>query len=364
MRKNIIFLLLLGYTGIASAQSFCENVVVVTLDGFRWQEVFYGADSLILFNSEFVKDSAVAKVFWDNDAEQRRAKLLPFFWNVIAREGQLYGNRNYNNKVNCANPYWFSYPGYSELLTGQVDRKMRSNNKVINPNPSVFEFIHQQPAFQGKVAAFSTWNVIPYILRTSRNGIYVNSGRQRAEDEDISDVEKEMNRLQDTWRNAYGERYDTLTFQYAWEYMKRKSPRVVFISLDETDEHAHGGRYGHYLRSAHQADAMIGALWNWLQSQDAYRDKTTLLITTDHGRGRSAKNSWKHHGRLQFGSSEMWFAVIGPQTPAAGEMRIATQYYQKQIAQTIAAFLGLEFTHTGTVAPFIETMIGQSMTRR
>ena len=36
-----------------------ENVVIITIDGLRWQEVFKGADSLIAINPNFnQKDSA------------------------------------------------------------------------------------------------------------------------------------------------------------------------------------------------------------------------------------------------------------------------------------------------------------------
>jgi hypothetical protein len=89
----------------------------------------------------------------------------------------------------------------------------------------------------------------------------------------------------------------------------------MFISFDETDEHAHGGRYDEYLKSAHKTDEMIRMLWEWIQSQDGYKDQTTILISTDHGRGNGASHSWKKHGRFSFGSNQIWFAVIGPDTP-------------------------------------------------
>src|SRR5690349_7441748 len=85
-----------------------ENIIVVTLDGMRWQEIFGGADSALLNNKEYTRDPEEAsKKFWDNDVNERRKKLFPFIWSTLQLEGQLYGNRWKGNYINNANPYWF-----------------------------------------------------------------------------------------------------------------------------------------------------------------------------------------------------------------------------------------------------------------
>src|SRR5690606_32773898 len=86
------------------------------------------------------------------------------------------------------------------------------------------------------------------------------------------------------------------------------------------------------------------------------RDQTTLLITTDHGRG-NGKNSWRNHRLLAAGSRHIWFAVIGPDTPAFGEMKIKATTYQNQVAKTIAAFLGLNYQNEQRVGEVVQTMI-------
>lgn len=336
-----------------------KNIIIITLDGFRWQEVFQGADSAILFNKEYVSDKQVEGLFWNPSSLKRREALLPFFWNVIGESGQLYGNRNYKNQVNCANPHWFSYPGYSELLVGFVDKRVRSNQAIENPNTTILDFVNKQPGFENKVAAFSTWEVMSFIARENTDGILVNAGNEKAEGA-ISEREELLNEMQAMLPNPHGARYDVFTFQYAFEYLKRDRPRFLFISFDETDEHGHGGRYDAYLKSAQRTDEMIGKLWAWIQSQEDYKDQTTLIITTDHGRGNGSKNSWKNHGRLSFGSSQMWFAIMGPDTPALGEMKTEEQYFQKQIAKTAASLLSLEYTNIEPVGESIKTMIAPS----
>ena len=105
-----IFLSALFSISISSlfAQSKTENIIIVTLDGFRWEEVFGGADSLLINDSTYVRDTASLKQqFWTSSIEERRKKLLPFFWSTVQSQGQLYGNRWKENKVNNANKYWF-----------------------------------------------------------------------------------------------------------------------------------------------------------------------------------------------------------------------------------------------------------------
>jgi hypothetical protein len=328
-----------------------KNIIIVTLDGFRWTELFGGADSKILFNGKYVADRAAAQSFWSPDPDERKKILMPFMWNVVAGQGQLYGNRELKNRVNCTNHHLISFPGYSEMLVGRRDAKVSSNEKVNNPNATVLEFIHANPHFKNEVAAFATWDAFPYILREEHSAIYVNAGKEPATG-NISKREKLLNDFQaesDT-------RSDSITFQYAFEYLKRARPRVTLIGFDETDQHAHAGRYVEYLKAANRIDRMISQLWEWVQSQPDYRDQTTLFITTDHGRGKGP-NNWRRHRLLASGSRHIWFAVIGPDTPAFGEMKIKSKTYQNQVAKTIAAFLGLTYDPRERVGEVVQTML-------
>ena len=351
--RCIAALLLWGfYAGNGYAQMpKTKNIVIVTLDGLRWQEVFEGADMRIASSDKYVKKQDEISHFRHGPESQRRIALMPFVWNVIASEGQLYGNRQLNNKVNCTNHHLISYPGYSEMLVGFRHPKVSSNRKVENPHATVLEVIGNHRDFENEIAAFATWDAFPFILRESTSDIYVNAGTDIAHGE-VSRREKSLNALQ---KDGHP-RPDSVTFQYAFEYMKRNRPRVTFIGLDETDKYGHAGRYDEYLKAAHRADQMIAELWRWIQSQPDYKDQTTLFITTDHGRG-NGKNNWRAHRLLAPGSRHIWFAVIGPDTPAFGEMRIKSKHYQKQVAKTLAAFLGLDYANERPVGEVVQTMI-------
>ena len=337
-------------------QKKTENLVILTMDGMRWQEIFGGIDSSLLNNAAYTKDKdGLTSRYWSNDLRERRKKLFPFFWATIAQQGQLYGNRKIGNLVNVANPYQFSYPGYNEIFTGYPDQAVNSNDKILNRNINVLEFINRQKGFTGKVAVFSSWDLFPYILNRERSGIYINS------DTDPLDFKNPslqlINQMQTLSSRPLGLRTDLLTYFAGKEYLKYYAPRVLYIAWDETDDFAHEGRYDQYIHSAHAEDGMIGDLWNTLQSIPQYKDKTTLFVTCDHGRGDQVKDQWKDHGTNIGDSGGTWMVVIGPDTPAMGEVRTETQLYQKQWASTMAALLGFTFRPRAGQADPVSTVI-------
>ena len=94
-----------------------RNVVLVTADGVRWQEVFRGPEESLLNQKDGgVSDvAALRRDFWRPTPKARREAVMPFLWKVIARQGQIYGNRDKGSPAKVANGMNFSYPGYNEL---------------------------------------------------------------------------------------------------------------------------------------------------------------------------------------------------------------------------------------------------------
>ena len=329
-----------------------RNIFIITIDGFRWQEVFNGADSLLINDGNYTPDAETIKsLYWDASSQQRRKKLMPFFWNVLAAKGQLFGNRELDNKVNVANAYAISYPGYNEIFTGNTDLTIASNAKDLNPNTNVLEYLNSTDNFKDKVVVFTSWDVFPYILNKERSGLKINSGYEDIHDADSSLQDEMINKVQDKAVNEKdATRFDALTFLAAKEYIKKHLPKLLYLGLGETDEFAHKGRYDLYLQQATETDRMIAELWHWVQTTPGYKNNTDLIITTDHGRG-SKTNKWSGHGAFIKGSSQTWLALIGPDFKPLGEMKNTEQLYEAQIAQTIASLSGLEFNTNHKVAP-------------
>jgi len=97
------------------------------------------------------------------------------------------------------------------------------------------------------------------------------------------------------------------------------------------------------LKSGRQTDAFIKDLWEWTQSQEQYKDKTTLIIASDHGRGTIPKDTWRSHGDDIDGADHIWLAAIGPDVKPLGELKSKGVIYQNQIASTVAKLLGMKF---------------------
>lgn len=360
MKRVLSLILLLAAPSLLQAQALTENVFLITYDGLRWQELFTGADAALIEDERYVDDVDGLKTrFWAEDAETRREKLLPFFWNVIAQGGQLYGNRTAGCEVNTVNTHRFSYPGYNEILAGfSDDDRIDSNDKVPNPTVTVLEFVNHQSDFAGQVAAFASWDVFPYIINEARSGVPVNAGFEHATGPNLSDRERFLNELQPQVPSPWGTvRLDAFTHHYAKEYLEKHQPRLLYVAYGETDDFAHDGEYDAYLKSAYQTDAFIRDLWEWAQSHEAYRGKTTLLITTDHGRG--FQDEWTGHGNDIDGAEAIWIAALGPDTPMRGIVEGTCGFTQSQIAATTAALLGLNYTNDRPVGAVLDSILGR-----
>src|SRR5262245_14774956 len=164
MMKSILIVLVTAGVVVSSApvQQQTEraaNVLVVTMDGMRWQELFGGmVADLLTKEAGGVAEAAPSQGrFGAPTPVERREKLMPFLWGVVAKQGPSFCDATEGSVARVTNGLRFSYPGYNELLSGAADPRIDSNDKVFNPNVTVLEWLNAQPAFKGKVAAFASW---------------------------------------------------------------------------------------------------------------------------------------------------------------------------------------------------------------
>ncbi len=329
----------------APARLKTRNVILITTDGLRWQDVFTGADPKLMNRQDGgIEDTnSIPKRFWRETPEARREAVMPFLWNIVARQGQIFGSQNKGSAASVTNGKNFSYPGYNEILTGFPNPEINSNFKIPNANVTFLEWLHKKPAFRGKVAAFSAWDVMPSIINRDRCGFPVMGGWEPSPEKNPDEKERLLNQLiSELSRGNNAEVDDPLLFHCANEYWTRHKPRVMLFSFLETDHWGHAGRYDRVLESAHRVDSYIQRLWEAVQSNSQYKDKTTFIITTDHGRGFAPKD-WKSHGKDIKGSENIWMAFLGPDTPPLGERTQTKSVTQSQIAATLAAFLGEDY---------------------
>lgn len=353
MKKNLLLVCcLIGLCTWVMAQQTTRKLVLITLDGYRWQELFGGADSLLINNKKYVRNiEELKQTYWRSTPEERRKVLMPFVWSTIAEQGVMLGNRYDSSRVEVTNAMHFSYPGYNELLTGVADDKnIISNGKIYNPNVSILEKANNMPAYKGKVLAFGSWDAFPFILNEQRSGIAVNAGYRHALSTTPSEYELFLNNIQDQTPHYWqDERYDVFTHQYALQALKNQKPCILYVAYGETDEFAHAGKYDDYLKAVTRSDHFIRELWEYVQQDPYYQGQTTFIITTDHGRGdekvNDGKHTWTDHHYTITGSHETWILALGneimkPHSP------MPTPYYTNQIAATIAHIMRIPYTKT------------------
>jgi Type I phosphodiesterase / nucleotide pyrophosphatase len=358
MLNRCLLVLTLLFAG-ASFAAPASQVILVTADGLRWQEVFRGADDRLLRDERFVpKNYSGFPSYQSGSKEAARHVLMPFFWDTLSTQGSTIGNRDQGSPMRVTNPWWFSYPGYNEILTGRADPAIDSNDKRPNPNVTVLEWLNHQRSFAGKVQAFGSWDVFPWIINAERSGIPVNAGfmpvtdRPTPQERFLNDLQIQLPTL---WPTV---RVDALTHQYSLEAMRSDRPRVVYISYGETDDFAHEGHYDQYLDAAHRFDGFLRELWRTIQSDRFYKNRTVLLVTTDHGRGEFPLEAWQHHSSAEavrasptpitgyengiVGSDQIWLAAIGPGIAARGNVQTEADLTQSQVAATLLRALGIE----------------------
>jgi hypothetical protein len=332
LRLAIAFVALVCASG---AEQRTKNVILITADGLRWQELFTGMDPLLRDKAGTLKDS-----LWKGSAEERRLALMPFFWGKLASRGVVLGNVNKNSSVKVSNGLRVSYPGYSEILTGRSqDEVIRGNDKIQNPAQTFLEFVREKLKLrQRQVALFASWDTFRFIGEKQPGSIVINAGYQNATG---SDRMQQLSRLQSEALTPWDSvRHDYVTLQMALEYLRQEKPRMIYLSLGETDDWAHDRRYDRVLAAIQYFDEAIRQVYEFLESSPDYRGKTSIVITSDHGRG-STLEDWHGHGAKVSGADQIWMAVFGPDTQARGELSNSTEVFQRDVAPTILKLLGL-----------------------
>lgn len=143
-----------------------RNVVLIVVDGLRWQEVFKGPDNSLM-NQEHGGVENIDTLRYDfgrATPSQSREAVFPFMWKTVAHQGQIFGNQEKESIARVTNNFAFSYPGYNEMLSGFPDAHVDRNDFGPNPNVTVFEWLNHTTELHGRVAVFGTWDAFKDIF--------------------------------------------------------------------------------------------------------------------------------------------------------------------------------------------------------
>ncbi|MFT3791325.1 MAG: alkaline phosphatase family protein [Rudaea sp.] len=323
-----------------------RNVVLVTLDGVRWQEVFGGADPTVmkfLARGAPVEGTALYQRYWAPTAEERRRKIMPFLWGtLVERHGWIAGDPAKGSDIEVTNRFHTSYPGYAEILTGYAHDEAIVDNKAQRiPVPTVLEFVRRELNLpKSAVAVFASWDRFNDFTEHEPGSIMVNAGFTAYASGDPA--LRELSVAQSEMVAWADERFDYPTQRFALDYLKHEHPRLLYIGLGDTDDYAHDKQYELMLKSLRRADRFLADLWAQLQSMPRYRDNTVLVVTCDHGRGKMPEY-WDEHNEELTAAKNIWLAVAAPGDARRGEIEGGPTLYQNQIAATIAQAFGLDY---------------------
>ena len=293
-----------------------------------------------------MEDRPVYGYYWAATAQERREKLMPFFWGTwMKKHGHIYGNRSLGSTVAITNKHRFSYPGYSEILTGQAhDDVINSNDNKRNPYPSVLEFLKGKLGLPSeRVAAFSSWETMNWIAEHKEGAIPINAGFEAYQHPDA--VIRELSQLQFETLTPWGSvRHDIYTFRFAMAHLKQYKPRVLvpFLGRDRrlgTRRRIRAGA-GSTAPDRRTPSPTVGI-------SGSRRPVSRQDFHCDQHRSRKRQRS----SRLERTTERMWRArstsgweSSAPTRRSGVSKSNAGTVHQNQIAATLCRFLGIDYS--------------------
>lgn len=141
--------------------------------------------------------------------------------------------------------------------------------------------------------------------------------------------------------NGSGYRDDLVTINNVKKVMVSDEPNIIVVNLKDVDSYGHGKDWNNYIKAIQTTDQNIKELWDFIQKLPAYKDKTTLIISNDHGRHIDGnKTGFADHGDNCKGCRHIEFFAMGPDFKQ--NVTISTgNYEQIDVASTIAELLNV-----------------------
>lgn len=280
------------------------NVILFTLDGVRYEE------------------------FFNKD-------LLPTFWREHAEKGIVLGDPKKKSKVRIANTVMLSLPGYKTMHKG--GRVLCRTNKCGPAKVETLgEKLQRMKGWSGTdISIISSWHKICDAAMRQKRTLFHSCGDKKI------DLPGHFytNEMQEADPPIWGGRYDKYTFEHGMKIIENHRPRFMHLSLLDSDEYAHSGDWDGYIRSIQKYDDYIDQLYALLDQMGEYGENTTVIITTDHGRGKGDK--WEGHF-FNLNSRKIWMVIKGPHVPAKGSISHKRKISHLHIRPFIELMLGVK----------------------
>ncbi len=314
------FVTTVGPTSTAPRTLSDGRVVLVTIDGARWQDVFEGTNPS-----------------WTGAAHVPPEQLMPRVYAMLETRGVAFGaDREGCGTVHTAGGANVSLPGYLEIFTGRPSWCLDNDCAWVN------ESVMDEAAFAqvAGVASISSWKTLERAVSGGGSGVFVAAGPtwpvEAIRDPRLDELAR-AGESADPYPGHGAYRPDVHTAAIALEYFRVAKPAFFHVGLGDPDEWGHRSEYGKYLSAMQQADALIGALMDEIDAMGDQGAKTTLIVTPDHGRNAT----FRDHGALRIESGRTFLLAFGHGVTARGVGCPSGDMTLADIAPTIRRLLGL-----------------------
>lgn len=295
-----------------------QNVILVTVDGVRWQEIFGGVDPRLAQQARLPRSAILGA-----------RELLPAFHRLFFEGGTVLGDPRMPGGIAASGPHFVSLPGYLEILTGQVTG-CRNNDCAPSLARTLADDVARLPALRrDHVAVFASWERLARFAAAPRgapeaapHGVVVDAGRGKGDPSPA-------------FPGIEGYRPDRGTAAAAIAHLVAHRPRFLWVSLGDTDEWAHRSDYRGYLEALRFADRFVEEVALHLEEMGDYGERTAILVTTDHGRDES------FHAHGGPASGQVWLLARGGGVPRRGAVGTQQRRYLRDLAPTVQALLDM-----------------------
>jgi len=265
-----------------------ENVIILIIDGPRLSETF-------------------------GDTSHQ---YIPNLSGVLAPQGVLFPNFRNNGPT-------YTNAGHTAIVTGYYER-IKNNGLELPKRPSIFQYFLKEKGLD----ATHSW----VIASKGKLDILTNT----------KDKEWKNNYRPSSYCGVDGKGTGFTADKFPWRDTKKllteHHPRLSLINLLEVDVNGHQNNWNGYLKGLRNTDQIALELWEFIQQDEIYKDKTTLFITNDHGRHLDGvKNGFINHGDKCEGCRRIYLVAIGPDFKP--NTVIKEPYELIDISKTIAQML-------------------------
>ena len=333
-----------GASAPGGAAHRTRQLILVTLDGVRGEEVFQGVDPML----------AQAYGLAPSELVSGRSLMPRLHQRLI--EGVVLGAPEVGEPFQASGPEFVSLPGYLEIFTGQPALGCTSNRCPRPASPTFLEALRRREQLPIRaVASISSWERLELAVASDPTSITISAGRHGGGTRDQLRLDPCTGALLDRAAQsdpAPGDRDyrpDRFTAALALGYLAGARPRLLDVGLGDADERGHAGDYRAYLEALRAADRFLGDLFDLLAASGAYGDETTVVVTTDHGRAAS----FTEHGSAAPESRRVWLFAVGGAVPRRGLVTFREPGYLWQVRPTIEALFEAGAATDGAVAELL-----------